>query len=130
VCSTRFAIVLESLGSGVNTTLTQVINGMAIHNINPNEWNGGKKQMSTSFIFNHTNPAVHNISCNTFSCVNSTVFGKASLQDVNNTTAIFEIFLGSLNLLALTTAANFCLKDITFNISSKYVISYFFNQGV
>lgn len=67
VCSTKLVIVLESFGSGVNTTLTQVINGIAIHNINQNEWNGGKKQISTSFIFNHTNQAVHNISCNTFS---------------------------------------------------------------
>jgi hypothetical protein len=37
VCSVKFAIVLESLGSGVNTILTQVINGIAIQRINPNE---------------------------------------------------------------------------------------------
>jgi len=66
VCSVRFAIVLESFGSGVNTTLTPVIRGITIQITNQNEWNGGKKHKSTSFIFNHTNHAVHKISCRIF----------------------------------------------------------------
>ena len=67
VCSVRFAIVLESFGSGVNTTLTHVIKGIAIHRMNPNEWNGGKKHNSTSFILSQTNQAVHSISFKIFS---------------------------------------------------------------
>jgi hypothetical protein len=121
---------LLSFGSGVNTILAHEISGITIHRANPNEWNGGKKHISTSLFLIQTIPAAHNKSFKIFSWVNSTVFGKDSLHEVNNTTAIFEISFGILNNVALQTAANFCINETSFKTSSKNVILYFCNHGV
>jgi hypothetical protein len=60
-------MVLLSFGSGVNTILAHEMSGITIPRANPKEWNGGKKQISTSLLLIHTIPAAHNKSCKTFS---------------------------------------------------------------
>ena len=67
VCSIRLAIVLESFGSGVNTILIQETKGNAIPKINQNEWNGGKKHISTlSIVIQDIIHAAQSRSCKIF----------------------------------------------------------------
>ena len=82
-------------------------------------WLFGPEYESSEYIFNRQ-----------MKTAVSTVFGNDSLHEVKRTTATFEISVGILNLIALQTAVNFCINEISFNTSSKKVILYFCSHGV